>query len=71
MPVPTFPLLGMGGDGMLLDPRVVFTPLSCGLLALSSLCGLGIAVLLSRRVEGCPHRSETSHFQPPTLPKAA
>jgi hypothetical protein len=26
---------------------------------------------LSRRVEGRPHRSATSHFQPPILPKAA
>ncbi|HXG19843.1 MAG TPA: hypothetical protein VNN62_12340 [Methylomirabilota bacterium] len=71
MPVPIFPLLGMGGNVTLLDPRVVFTPLTCGLVVFSSLCGLGIAVLLSRRVEGRPHRSATSHFQPPILPKAA
>ena len=60
MPVPFFPLMGTSNQLMLLDPRIVFTPLTCGLVLLASLCGLGLGVLLDRRrrvpkrVEGLP-----------------
>jgi hypothetical protein len=68
--VPFFPLLGMSDHLMLLDPTVVFTPLTCGLVLLASLCGLGIGVLLARTRE-VPKRIEAHHSAPPSLPKAA
>ena len=71
MDMPFFPFLGMGENMTLLDPSVVFTPLTWGLMLLASLCGIGIAVLLSRIVERRPPRDETAHVGPPTLPKAA
>jgi hypothetical protein len=49
--VPFFPLLGLSDHLMLLDPTIVFTPLTCGLVLLASLCGLGIGVLLARTRE--------------------
>ncbi|MGE0681082.1 MAG: hypothetical protein AB7P69_09320 [Candidatus Binatia bacterium] len=70
MPVPFFPLLGMSDHLMLLDPRVIFTPLTCGLVLLASLCGLGIGVLLARTRE-VPKRMNVRHSASPSLPKAA
>lgn len=48
MPVPFFPVVGLLQNLTLLDPSTVFTPLSCGLFFLSSLCGLGIGFLIDR-----------------------
>jgi hypothetical protein len=66
-----FPFLGMGENMTLLDPSLVFTPLTFGLMLLSGLCGIGITVLLSWVMERRPPREKTSHSKPPTLPKAA
>ena len=63
MLVPVFPLVGM-------DPVTVFTPLTVGLVVLSSLCGIGMTVLLDRLLEG-PQRSERHQPKPSALPKAA
>jgi hypothetical protein len=70
MPVPFFPLLGVSDHLMLLDPMVVFTPLTCSLVLLASLWGLGIGVLLAR-TRGVPKRIDARHAAPPSLPKAA
>ena len=59
MPVPLFPIVGLPSNPMLLDLTTVFTPLLIGLVLLSSLCGLGIGVLIAR--------GETSRTTSPTL----
>ena len=70
MPVPFFPLLGTSNHLILLDPASVFTPLTCSLVLLASLCGLGIGMLLARTHEGSK-RIDTRHPVLPSLPKAA
>lgn len=70
MPVPFFPLLGTSDQLLLLNPPLVFTPLTCGLVLLASLCGLGIGVLLDR-TRKVSKRIDTRDSTPPLLPKAA
>lgn len=70
MPVPFFPLLGASDHLMLIDPTLVFTPLTCGLVLFAGLCGLGIGLLLSRTPE-VPERIDTRRLTPSSLPKAA
>lgn len=70
MSVPFFPLLGTSHNLMLLDPRIVFTPLTSGLVLLASCCGLGLGALLSRTGE-IPKRGGTHYPELSTLPKAA
>jgi hypothetical protein len=71
MLVPFFPLLGLPNQPMLFDPALVFTPLTVGLVVLSSFCGLGLGVLLAR--VDAMHRRGTAapHSAPPPLSKAA
>ena len=71
MPVPFFPLLGVSPNWTLLDPMTVFTPLTCSLVLLSSLCGLGLGVLLDRTRGLGAKRPATFHSTPPPLSKAA
>jgi hypothetical protein len=70
MPVPFFPLMGLLNNLTLLDPMTVFTPLSCGLVLLSSLCGLGIGIFIDRAYS-TPVRGTVTHSTVPALPKAA
>lgn len=69
MPVPFFPLVGLLNNLTLLDPTV-FTPLSCGLVLLSSLCGLGIGILIDRAYS-TPVRGTVIPSTASALPKAA
>jgi hypothetical protein len=71
MLVPFFPWLGTPSNLMLLNPMTIFTPLTCGLVLLSSLCGLGIGVLLDRAGGSRTEQPEASRSVSPTLPKAA
>ena len=71
MPVPFFPLLGVSPHWTLLDPMTVFTPLTCSLALLSSLCGLGIGVLLAHTSGVRTKRPAALHSTPPPLSKAA
>ncbi len=71
MPVPFFPLLGVAPNWTLLDPMTVFTPFTCGLVLLSSLCGLGIGMLVINQRGGNTKRLATLHATPPSLSKAA
>jgi hypothetical protein len=48
MPVPVFPLLGPFSAPLLLDPAMVFTPLTIGVGLFSVLCGVGIGVWVDR-----------------------
>lgn len=70
MPIPFFPLLGMSPHLMLLDPRVVFTPLLCGGVLLAGLCGLGVTMLLDR-MYGVPKQAEARPAAPSSFSKAA
>jgi hypothetical protein len=65
-----FPLLGVPPNMQLLDPLTVFTPLTAALVALCSLLGIALGMLIaradtSRTIDTT--RSDTT----PTLPKAA
>jgi len=71
MPVPVWPLLGLSHDVTLLNPTTVFTPFVVGLVLLSSLCGVGLGVLIARAATAGTKRAATPHARPPTLPKAA
>lgn len=70
MPVPFFSLFGTFNHLTLIDPMLIFTPLTCGLVLLAGLCGLGIGLLLSRMPE-VSERIDTRHSAPSSLPKAA
>lgn len=70
MPVPLFPVVGLPSDPMLLDVTTTFTPLLFGLVLLSSLCGLGIGVLIARG-ETSRTPSPTMFAKSPEFPKAA
>jgi hypothetical protein len=70
MLAPFFPLMGFLNNLTLLDPTTVFTPLSCGLVLLSSLCGLGIGILIDRAYS-TPVKGTIIPTTAPTLPKAA
>ena len=70
MPVPFFPVAGFLNNLTLIDPMTVFTPLSCGLVLLSGLCGLGIGILLDRAYSA-PVKGTIVPTNAPTLPKAA
>ena len=71
MLAPFFPLLGTSSNLTLLNPMTIFTPLTCGLVLLSSLCGLGIGILLDRVDGSRTEQPEASRSVPSTLPKAA
>lgn len=71
MLVPFFPLLGLPSQLTLLDPTLVFTPLTVGLVVLSSFCGLGLGIFLARTDAAHRRGTATSHATPPTLSKAA
>ena len=71
MPMPLFPLLGLPSNPMLLDPMTVFTPLTCGVAVLLSLCGLGLGMLIARADTTRTAGSATPHVTPPAVPKAA
>ena len=67
---PIFPLLGVPPNIQLLDPLTVFTPLTAALVALCSLVGIALGVLIARA-----DTRRTSHTTrsaaAPALPKAA
>jgi hypothetical protein len=71
MPVPLFPLLGTLNESMLLDLTTVFTPLTLGLVALCSLCGVGLALLIARTDAVGTTGTATLQTTPPVLRKAA
>jgi hypothetical protein len=54
-----------------LDPMTVFTPLTCGVAVLLSLCGLGLGMLIARADTTRTAGSATPHVTPPAVPKAA
>ncbi len=69
--VPVFPFLGVPPNMTLLDPMTVFTPLTCGLVALSSACGLGLGMLLAYLTERRSQSSPVRQAPLPPLSKAA
>jgi hypothetical protein len=71
MPVPMFPVLGLPSNAMLLDLTEVFTPLFAGLLLLTSLCGLGIGILVARAGTARGVTMVKTHGTTPEFPKAA
>jgi hypothetical protein len=67
---PIFPLLGVPPNIQLLDPLTVFTPLTASLVALCSLVGIAVGVLITRA--GTRRTSDTTRSATtPILPKAA
>jgi hypothetical protein len=67
---PIFPLLGVLPNIQLLDPLTVFTPLTVALVALCSLVGIALGVLIARADTGRTIDTRLSDATPP-LPKAA
>lgn len=72
MVVPLFPFLGVYPNWTLLDPMTVFTPLTCILVLLSSLGGLGIGALLAARSkDACTKQPTALPSTPSSLSQAA
>src|SRR5262245_12260447 len=71
MPIPFFPLVGDPANLTLLDPMIIFTPLTFSLVLLSTLCGLAFAILLDGVWGARTEQPDTLHSESPTLPKAA
>ncbi|MCS6926908.1 MAG: hypothetical protein NZ578_13495 [Candidatus Binatia bacterium] len=71
MPIPFFPVLGLPDSPLLLDLTGTFTPLFAGLVLLTSLCGLGIGILIARAGTAREVTSREFDTTTPHLPKAA
>ena len=65
-----FPLLGVPPNMQLLDPLTVFTPLTAALVALCSLLGIALGMLIAR-ADTSRTTDTTRSDTTPTLPKAA
>ena len=67
---PIFPLLGVPPNMQLLDTLTVFTPLTAALVALCSLLGIALGILIDRA--GTSHTITTTRSDTTSnLPKAA
>lgn len=71
MPIPFFPVLGLPNNPMLLDLTETFTPLFAGLVLLTSLCGLGIGILIAQAGITRGVTSVKPHATTPNFPQAA